>query len=191
RRRTRRRQHEAVTGEVYRSPLILPVTGWVCAGIGLLIGLMGLSLRGSDEDSLPMMIVGAVLLVLGALVVERGGAVAWFTEDALKYRKPFRGGTITYADIEIYHWMTPELARRLGRRRQSWSHMAITSSNGKKTRFNFAFQSHLDFSPLHQWAEAHHRQDLLPAAGPQAVSNFSSPATAIRSGETPGSPRLY
>src|SRR5699024_7760653 len=106
RRRTQRRQHEAVTGEVYRSPLVLSVTGWVCAGIGLLIGLMGVSLRGSDEDSLPMMIIGAVLLLVGAAIIERGGTVAWLTEDAVKYRKSFRGGTIPYADIRSYDWYT-------------------------------------------------------------------------------------
>lgn len=41
------------------------------------------------------------------------------------------------------------------------AHVTITRSNGRKTRFNISFQHTFDFSPLHEWAEAHHRRDLL------------------------------
>ena len=40
--------------------------------------------------------------------------------------------------------------------------VTITRSNGRNTRFNISFQHTIDFSPLHEWAPAHRRRDLLP-----------------------------
>lgn len=51
------------------------------------------------------------------------------------------------------------------------SHVTITRSNGNKTRFNIAFQKHINWTPLHQWAEANQRRDLLPQDYGNPVTN--------------------
>lgn len=158
RRRMRQRERESVTGEVYRSPLFLVVTGWVLAGVGLPIGLMGVALQAADEDATPMMVIGAAFAVLGALLVERAGSVFWLTESAVAYKKPFRSGTIPYVDIRDYSWTTSTT----GGRHRTAAHVILVRSNGRKTRFNIAIQQHIDFGPLHQWAAANQRRDLLP-----------------------------
>ncbi|MGO1550371.1 MAG: hypothetical protein ACTHWO_11250 [Nesterenkonia sp.] len=180
RRRMRRRQEESVSGEVYSSPMILLATGWVVAVLGLILGVSGVALQGSDGDSLPMMIIGAGLAVVGVALIERAGAVFWLTDTAVAYKKPFRGGRIPYVDLCDYGWNTSTTG---GEHRRA-SHVTITQSNGKKTRFNIAFQHHIDFSPLHQWAEANQRRDLLP-------EGCDTPVSASEAGPVHQIPRLY
>ncbi|GAA4827363.1 hypothetical protein GCM10023354_01370 [Garicola koreensis] len=180
RRRMRRRQEESVSGEVYSSPMILLATGWVVAVLGLILGVSGVALQGSDGDALPMMIIGAGLAVVGVALIERAGSVFWLTDTAVAYKKPFRSGTIPYVDIRDYRWSTSTT----GGRHRTAAHVTVTQSNGRKTRFNIAFQHHIDFSPLHQWAEANQRRDLLP-------EGCDTPVSASEAGPVHQIPRLY
>lgn len=161
RRRKRRSRSEQPSAEAYRSPLLLKVTGWVLAPIGLFIGLMGVALRGTgDEGAAPMMAVGGVIVLLGAVLIERTGSVFWLTDETLVYRKPLRGGTIPYVDVRDYGWSTSTT----GSPALTAAHVTITTSNGRRIRFNISLQHSIDWSPLHKWAEAHQRRDLLPAS---------------------------
>lgn len=158
--RKRRNPGEPPSAEVYRSPVMLMVTGWVLVAIGLLFSLMGVALRGTDDDAVPLMVVGGVLILIGAVLIERTGSVFWLTDDALVYKKPFRRGTVPYADIRDYGSSTSTS----GPAALTAAHITITRSNGRKIRFNISFQCHIDFGPLHEWAETHQRRDLLPSA---------------------------
>lgn len=157
RRRTRRDPDQPPSAQVYRSPLMLKVTGWVLAPIGVIIGLTSVHPRGTDDDAVPIMVVSGVIILLGAALIERTGSVFWLTDNALIYKKPLRRGTIPYADIRDYRWRTSTS----GSAALTGAHVTITRSNGRKTKFNISFQHTINFSPLHEWAEAHHRRDLL------------------------------
>lgn len=62
---------------------------------------------------------------------------------------------------EVYR--SPLMLKVTGSAGLTAAHVTITRSNGRKTRFNISFQRTIDFSPLHEWAQAHRRRDLLPA----------------------------